>query len=114
MSEEEIDRKYRSFLATNGVITLPGPVRWGANGHLNPFGLLVTALLLSLGAPFWYSALGQLLPPSIRHRREGRCAADGAAIGGSAISERGGPAAYTLYVVSAFRRTVITVRLKSV
>ena len=28
---------------------------------MNFFGVLITALLLSLGAPFWYGALGKLL-----------------------------------------------------
>jgi hypothetical protein len=32
--------------------------RWG---QTNVLGVLVTSLLLSLGAPFWYSALGRLL-----------------------------------------------------
>ena len=30
-------------------------------GTVNFFGMLLTALLLSLGAPFWYNALGRLL-----------------------------------------------------
>jgi hypothetical protein len=59
---EKMGRQYRSFLATNGVITLPTQAGWRA-GFRNASlpGLLVTALLLSLGAPFWYNALGQLL-----------------------------------------------------
>jgi hypothetical protein len=58
----EISRKYRAFLAEHGIITLPSTAGWAARfREVNVFGLLVTALLLSLGAPFWYSALGRLL-----------------------------------------------------
>jgi hypothetical protein len=58
----KIERQYRSFLATNGVITLPTEAGWvSAFRRASMLGLLVTALLLSLGAPFWYNALGQLL-----------------------------------------------------
>jgi hypothetical protein len=59
---EKMGRQYSSFLATNGIITLPTQANWRA-GFRNASmpGLLVTALLLSLGAPFWYNALGQLL-----------------------------------------------------
>lgn len=59
---EKMGRQYSSFLATNGVITLPTRAGWktGLRNASLP-GLLVTALLLSLGAPFWYNALGQLL-----------------------------------------------------
>jgi hypothetical protein len=59
---ERMGRQYSSFLATNGVITLPTTAGW-RTGFRNAslLGLLVTALLLSLGAPFWYNALGQLL-----------------------------------------------------
>jgi hypothetical protein len=32
--------------------------RWG---QINAVGVLITSLLLTLGAPFWYSALGRLL-----------------------------------------------------
>jgi hypothetical protein len=34
---------------------------WTSLRNANPHGLLLTALLLSLGAPFWYSVLGRLL-----------------------------------------------------
>ncbi len=61
-SREDIDREYRSFLATNGVIALPSQGEWRrAWASVNPFGVALTVLLLSLGAPFWYKALGQLL-----------------------------------------------------
>jgi len=61
-SSDEVGRKYRAFLATNGVITLPSTAGWRA-GFVNMsfFGVMITALLLSLGAPFWYGALGKLL-----------------------------------------------------
>ena len=61
-SPDEVGRKYRAFLATNGVITLPTTAGWRAGfANTSFFGMLVTALLLSLGAPFWYGALGKLL-----------------------------------------------------
>ncbi len=54
--------QYQSFLATNGVIRLPSSDGWKESfKQANVFGLLLTALLLSLGAPFWYGALGKLL-----------------------------------------------------
>jgi len=61
--QEEMARKYRVFLATNGLITLPsaGPKWIEGFKNVNLFGVLMTALLLSLGAPFWYSLLGRLL-----------------------------------------------------
>ena len=60
--DEAKAQEYRAFLAEKGVITLPGAGGWYASlKAANYFGLLITALLLSLGAPFWYSALGNLL-----------------------------------------------------
>jgi hypothetical protein len=61
--QEEMARKYRVFLATNGLITLPsaGPKWIEGFRNVNLFGVLMTALLLSLGAPFWYSLLGRML-----------------------------------------------------
>jgi hypothetical protein len=58
-----MEREYLAFLAENGVIGIPRSrqqwiERWGV---LNLGGVLVTSLLLSLGAPFWYNALGRLL-----------------------------------------------------
>jgi hypothetical protein len=53
-------QEYRAFLAENGVIIRPGA--FTVDGiRDNVLGLLVTALLLSLGAPFWYGALRNLL-----------------------------------------------------
>jgi hypothetical protein len=60
--QEGVAIQYQSFLATNGVIRLPSSEGWWRSyEQANVFGLLITALLLSLGAPFWYSALGKLL-----------------------------------------------------
>lgn len=70
---DEFDKNYRAMLSEAGVIKLPSVTDWGkcslsSNGvDLSCFagrtfgGMLLTALLLSLGAPFWYSALGNLL-----------------------------------------------------
>jgi hypothetical protein len=59
----EIDRQYMAYLAENGLITVPAsPAQWMERWPtINPFGLVLTALLLSLGAPFWYNSLGRLL-----------------------------------------------------
>ena len=55
--------RYMSFLAENGLVTAPrSPGEWMKRwGQTNIVGVLITTLLLSLGAPFWYSALGKLL-----------------------------------------------------
>jgi hypothetical protein len=60
-SNEDIARRYRAFLATNGIIKLPSAAGWSDFDNANVLGMLITTLLLSLGAPFWYSALGRLL-----------------------------------------------------
>jgi hypothetical protein len=53
-------QEYRAFLAENGVIMRPEAFTFvGIRDNLP--GLLVTALLLSLGAPFWYGALRNLI-----------------------------------------------------
>jgi hypothetical protein len=63
--DEEKERQYRQFLAENGVIKLPTSAGWWESlakaSSATLGGILITALLLSLGAPFWYSALGRLL-----------------------------------------------------
>jgi hypothetical protein len=57
-----IDQKYRAFLAEHGLIKLPSAGGWVESFQkTDKFGLLITALLLSLGAPFWYGMLGKLL-----------------------------------------------------
>ena len=60
---EGIDLQYMAFLADNGLITAAHtPRQWMKRwGEINILGVLVTSLLLTLGAPFWYSALGRLL-----------------------------------------------------
>jgi hypothetical protein len=59
---EDFDRKYRDFLAETGAITLPSSAGWQEGFKTKSlWGMLVTALLLSLGAPFWYAALRNLL-----------------------------------------------------
>lgn len=59
---EETARTSRRFLEANGILTLPSSANWRDSFRtVNVFGMLLTALLLSLGAPFWYSALGRLL-----------------------------------------------------
>jgi hypothetical protein len=59
----QLDLQYMSFLAENGLISAPrSPKEWLQRWtETNIVGVLVTSLLLSLGAPFWYSALGKLL-----------------------------------------------------
>lgn len=53
------------FLEAQGIVAIPtSGAQWLANfrnHRVNPGGVLVSILLLSLGAPFWYSALGKLL-----------------------------------------------------
>jgi len=57
------EQQYRAFLAENGIVKLPASVDEWKQGFTAPNveGFLVTALLLSLGAPFWYNVLGKLL-----------------------------------------------------
>jgi hypothetical protein len=62
-SPQSMEREYLAFLAENGLIGIPRSgsqwvERWGV---VNPGGVLVTSLLLSLGAPFWYNSLKRLL-----------------------------------------------------
>jgi hypothetical protein len=59
--EKAIEREYRAFLAKNGIVTVPISYEWADYAAPRLFGMLITALLLSLGAPFWYSTLSQLL-----------------------------------------------------
>jgi hypothetical protein len=61
---EQTAQKTRDLLGSAGIITLPSAglsTWWRGFGRINLFGVLITALLLSLGAPFWYNALGQAL-----------------------------------------------------
>jgi hypothetical protein len=62
VTDADRGQQYRAFLAENGLIRLPSGDDWEKGFTLSSsLGMLVTALLLSLGAPFWYSALGRLL-----------------------------------------------------
>lgn len=53
------------FLQAQGVVSIPiSAKQWWDNFALhrvNPGGILISILLLSLGAPFWYTILGKLL-----------------------------------------------------
>ncbi|MEX2262259.1 MAG: hypothetical protein WD696_09925 [Bryobacteraceae bacterium] len=46
----------RGILEQSGLQLLPSPYKWGYESQEIP-GILVTAMLLSLGAPFWFNAL---------------------------------------------------------
>jgi hypothetical protein len=58
-----IEREYLAFLAENGVVAIPrSSADWARRWTVvNLGGVLVTTLLLTLGAPFWYNVLGKLL-----------------------------------------------------
>lgn len=62
--DDAMAQRYRELLSEYGLITLPSvglKEWWESLKKANYFGLLITALLLSLGAPFWYKALSGLL-----------------------------------------------------
>jgi hypothetical protein len=60
-----LNSQYRQFLSEAGVVSLPlwtSWANWKAGLDSRSLGgILVTALLLSLGAPFWYGALRNLV-----------------------------------------------------
>jgi hypothetical protein len=61
--EQAIERRYLAFMREHGLISVPAGLddwkeRWR---ETNIAGVLLTSLLLSLGAPFWYSALKKML-----------------------------------------------------
>jgi hypothetical protein len=59
---QAVAREYTEMLSTFGIVRLPSTDGWWRSlQDANLFGLLITALLLSLGAPFWYSQLSRLL-----------------------------------------------------
>lgn len=63
-TDADRERQYLAFLAEKGLISIPPLSYAGWRTHLagiNLFGVLITSLLLSLGAPFWYNALGRLI-----------------------------------------------------
>ncbi len=61
------ERRQLTMLASNEIITMPGSLdEWRKNWSRpdlppKPTGILLSALLLSLGAPFWYAALQNLI-----------------------------------------------------
>jgi hypothetical protein len=63
VDEEAVRSQYFSVMAKAGIVS--APTSWDdwkkKFSEANPFGVVIAALLLSLGAPFWYSMLGKLL-----------------------------------------------------
>ena len=60
-SVSEIQQRYYDLLSQAGLVTLPGK-DWGTRFELGKVpGILLSTLLLSLGAPFWYTRLQDLL-----------------------------------------------------
>ena len=62
-AEADMAQKHRAMLSAAGLVRLPSSGEAWLNGFglTSVLGMLLTALLLSLGAPFWYSVLGKLL-----------------------------------------------------
>jgi hypothetical protein len=62
-AETDMAQKHRAMLSAAGLVRLPSSGEAWLNGFglTSVLGMLLTALLLSLGAPFWYSVLGKLL-----------------------------------------------------
>jgi len=63
LSTSEVQKQYYNLLSTAGLITLPTDWQtWVDKWTLAKVpGILLSALLLSLGAPFWYARLQDLL-----------------------------------------------------
>jgi len=63
LSTSEVQKEYYNLLSTAGLITLPTDWQtWLDKWTLAKVpGILLSALLLSLGAPFWYARLQDLL-----------------------------------------------------
>ena len=61
--ETAMAQKHREMLSAAGLVRLPSSRKAWIEGFTlsSVLGMLLTALLLSLGAPFWYSVLGKLL-----------------------------------------------------
>jgi hypothetical protein len=56
-----VQKEYYNLLSTAGLVTMPGQ-HWGERFAAAKIpGILLSALLLSLGAPFWYGRLQDLL-----------------------------------------------------
>ena len=62
-AEMQMAHKHRAMLSAAGLIRLPTSRQSWSEGYdlTSVLGMLLTALLLSLGAPFWYNMLGRLL-----------------------------------------------------
>ena len=57
----DVQKQYYNLLSTAGLVTMPGQ-HWCERWTLGKVpGILLSALLLSLGAPFWYARLQDLL-----------------------------------------------------
>jgi len=56
-----VQKDYYNLLSTAGLITMPGEHWWDRLTRAKIPGILLSALLLSLGAPFWYGRLQDLL-----------------------------------------------------
>lgn len=56
-------RKYYSVLSEVGILNVPSDCKtwWTSIKAINPAGLALSILLLSLGGPFWYGLLNKLL-----------------------------------------------------
>jgi len=63
LSSSEVQKRYYTLLSTAGLVTLPTDWQtWVDNWTWAKVpGILLSALLLSLGAPFWYARLQDLL-----------------------------------------------------
>lgn len=60
--DEAKARDYYLFLGKAGVLNLPTSKNWVNNwSNVSVAGIFLSALLLSLGAPFWYAQLNNLL-----------------------------------------------------
>lgn len=63
----DVDKQNMHDLVTNNIVGMPGSVsdwlgRWSRDdAPTKLFGILVSSVLLSLGAPFWYNALQNLI-----------------------------------------------------
>jgi hypothetical protein len=58
----DIQNDYYKLLSTAGLIVMPTDSNWRSEWNWHRFpGILLSALLLSLGAPFWYNTLQNLL-----------------------------------------------------
>jgi len=100
-----VDSKdYYDLLNKAGIVTVPSASNWWSqlkNGRKVP-GMIISVLLLSLGAPFWYKALAQLLQlrsaiagkdDAQREQRQGTTPSGGGAGVASASTTEAGSAA---------------------